>query len=112
MPPVSRRRLLRAASAAPLVLPALSASAFDSTPPVAARQRLPERDPRDLDLLPERLVVADALVADAVANGGLPGAVLLIGRAAPSRCVKPTVTPRSAPNGCRSRAKPCSTWPR
>ncbi len=75
MPSLSRRDLL-AASTLLTVPGALSRSAPRAddapTPPLT--------DPAALGFLPERLSVADALVAGAVEKENVPGAVLLVGR--------------------------------
>lgn len=71
----SRRRLLGVLGAAPLAVRA-AAAANPATPSAP----LPRCDPAALGLLPERLAVADALVAEAVENKNVPGAVLLVGR--------------------------------
>ncbi len=47
---------------------------------VAAATGLPTREPQTVGLVTERLAAADAIVADAVANKGIPGAVLLVAR--------------------------------
>lgn len=74
LPSLSRRDFVAASAALGLsaVLPK-AVRAYDAPP-------LPERDPAALGFLPARLAVADALVADAVANKGVPGAVLLVAR--------------------------------
>ncbi len=75
---LSRRRLL-AALGLPALCPAPRAAwAASPAGPPAATPPLPAGDPDALGLLPDRLAVADALVAGAVADGGIPGAVLLI----------------------------------
>lgn len=53
---------------------ATSGATFNTTPP------LPERNPKEIGLLPDRLAVADRLVAEAVQRDGVPGAVLIVGR--------------------------------
>ncbi len=78
MPSISRRRLLGALSL-PVFSP-LTAWAEPSTNTFAATPPLPERDPQAVGLIPERLAVADQLVAEAVATQGVPGAVLLVAR--------------------------------
>jgi uncharacterized protein YbbC (DUF1343 family)/CubicO group peptidase (beta-lactamase class C family) len=74
----SRRQLLVAASA--LGLPLLTSVPVGAEPLRRQPNPLPNIDPASVDLLPDRLAVADAMVADAVANQGVPGAVLLVGR--------------------------------
>ena len=69
---LSRRRLLLSASTVAL------ASAVPAASGPVRLSGLPTGDPRRLGLLPERLAVADTLVAEAVARGDVPGAVLLV----------------------------------
>ncbi len=76
MPLLSRRQLLVASAALglPAALPTDLVFAASRTSP------LPTADAATLGFLPYRLTVADAIVAEAVASGGVPGAVLLVGR--------------------------------
>jgi uncharacterized protein YbbC (DUF1343 family)/CubicO group peptidase (beta-lactamase class C family) len=68
---LSRRRLLIG----------VGSSALASAVPTLAFAvpGLPTRDPRQVKMMSERLLVADTMVAEAVAKDGVPGAVLLIG---------------------------------
>lgn len=78
MSSLSRRQLLVAASA--LGLPLVSSVPVGAEPLRREPSPLPTVDPATVELIPDRLAVADAMVADAVANQGVPGAVLLVGR--------------------------------
>ena len=82
MPDISRRRLLQALGTGAALAPAGLAAASGAGAPRrgATAPVLPMADPARAGLLPERLAVADALVARAVAGSGIPGAVLLVAR--------------------------------
>lgn len=74
MPSLSRRQMLVVSA---LGLPMVASSSVLAAP---LRRELMAVDPASVDILPDRLAVADALIAEAVANQGVPGAVLLVGR--------------------------------
>lgn len=82
VPPMFCAAAFGAPSATPSAPPAgvLSRAPNSVRYVVAARGGLPLRDPQTVGLVTERLAPADAIVADAVANKGIPGAVLLVAR--------------------------------
>lgn len=74
---LSRRRLLVGIGTSALASAVPSAPADSQS---ASVPDLPTRDPQTQKMLGERLRVADTLIAEAVANGSVPGAVLLVAR--------------------------------